>query len=120
MPNTTQIMRNGSRLLETRDRLLAETSATAPTSLRAEIAASWRRSREHGVRPDRFTVPRTPSRVATEVSGQVLRLAAGPVADAVGTDLAGTGVSLLVSDDEGRILDRRVPDAGLRAKLDRI
>jgi len=120
MPNTTQIMRNGRRLLATRDKLLAGTDVAATNSLRAEIAASWRRSRAHGVRPDRFTVPATPPGLETATSADMLRLAAAPVADAVGADLAGTGVSLLVSDHEARILDRRVPDAGLRARLDRL
>jgi transcriptional regulator of acetoin/glycerol metabolism len=122
MPNTTQIMRNGRRLLATRDELLTWQDTTSPglAPLRAEIAASWRRSRAHGVRPDRFTVPRTPPGLEAAASADLLRLAAAPVADAVGTDLAGTGVSLLVSDQEARIVDRRVPDAGQRAKLDRL
>jgi transcriptional regulator of acetoin/glycerol metabolism len=122
MPNTTQIMRNGSRLLATRDKLLTwqDAAGSGPAPLRAEIAASWRRSRAHGVRPDRFAVPRAKPHPETAPSADVLRLAAGPVADAVGTDLAGTGVSLLVSDHEARIIDRRVPDAGLRATLDRL
>jgi transcriptional regulator of acetoin/glycerol metabolism len=49
-----------------------------------------------------------------------LRLAAAPIADAVGADLAGTGVSLVVADREACILDRRVPDASLRNRLDRL
>jgi transcriptional regulator of acetoin/glycerol metabolism len=121
MPNTTQIMRNGRRLLATRDKLLTWQDTTSPglAPLRAEIAASWRRSRAHGVLPDQFTVPRSKPLPETS-SADVLRLAAAPVVDAVGADLAGTGVSLLVSDHQARILDRRVPDAGLRAKLDRL
>jgi transcriptional regulator of acetoin/glycerol metabolism len=113
-------MRNGSRLLEARERLLAGTDGAGPIPLRAEIAASWRRSKAHGVRPDRFTVPRALPRAEAAAVIDALRVAAGPVADAVGTDLAGTGVSLIVSDHEARILVRRAPDAGLRAKLDRL
>lgn len=135
MPNATQILRNGRRLIRTRDALLAggnpgtggellaeDESLTGDehrppgSGLRAEIAASWLRSLAHGVRPDRFSVPYA----APEASRDVLRVAAAPVADAVGADLAGTGVSLVVSDHEACILDRRVPDAGLRDKLDRI
>ncbi len=119
MPNATQILRNGSRLIRLRDALMAghRTGHRHPgTALRAEIAASWQRSVAHGVRPDRFSVPSA----APAGSADMLRLAAGPVADAVADDLAGTGVSLLVSDDGGCILDRRVPDASLRARLDRI
>ena len=116
MPNATQIMRNGSRLLAARDKLFAEQDAGFRVPLRAEIEASWRRSMAHGVRPDRFSVPA----VEAATWADVLLLAAGPVADAVGTDLAGTGVSLLVSDQGACIIDRRVPDAGLRTRLDRI
>jgi DNA-binding CsgD family transcriptional regulator len=86
------------------------------TGLRAEIAASWQRSLAHGVRPDQFSVPYAAPKPSTDK----LRLAAAPIADAVGGDLAGTDVSLLVSDHEACILDRRVPDASLRSRLDRI
>jgi DNA-binding CsgD family transcriptional regulator len=84
--------------------------------LRAEIAASWQRSLAHGVRPDRFSVPYAGPAPSTDK----LRLAAAPIADAVGADLAGTGVSLVVADHEACILDRRAPDASLRARLDRL
>jgi transcriptional regulator of acetoin/glycerol metabolism len=138
MPNATQILRNGSRLIRNRDALLAaepgitDEQATGDESLieslaadgrrrpgsrlRAEIAASWHRSAAHGVRPDQFCVPYA----APNASADILRLAATPVADAVGTDLAGTGVSLLVSDQEACILDRRAPDTSLRNALDRL
>jgi transcriptional regulator of acetoin/glycerol metabolism len=129
MPNATQILRNGRRLIRIREALLAigeptardeplaaEGRRTPGSGLRAEIAASWQRSLAHGVRPDRFRVPYA----APESSASILRLAAAPVADAVGADLAGTGVSLVVSDHEACILDRRVPDARLRDTLDRI
>jgi transcriptional regulator of acetoin/glycerol metabolism len=133
MPNATQILRDGRRLIRTRDALLAggeqgtgdvllaeddslDGDKQPGSGLRAEIAQSWHRSVALGVRPDRFCVPYA----AAEPCADVLRLAAAPVADAVGTDLAGTGVSLVVSDHHACILDRRVPDAGLRGKLDRI
>ena len=74
--------------------------------LREVIAASWKRSMAHGLRPDRFSVP-----YDGPAPAGVLGAAAGPVADAVGDDLAGTGVSLFVADHEARIVDRRVPDA---------
>jgi sigma-54 dependent transcriptional regulator, acetoin dehydrogenase operon transcriptional activator AcoR len=140
MPNATQILRNGSQLTRTREALFAgepgavnvpgagdepitedesldgDKRRRPGSGLRAEIAASWKRSVAHGVRPDRFCVPYA----APQASADVLRLAAAPVADAMGADLAGTGVSLVVSDHEACILDRRVPDSGLRDKLDRI
>jgi transcriptional regulator of acetoin/glycerol metabolism len=145
MPNATQILRNGSRLIRNRDVLLAGEPGAWDESLaedeprgehespprdesladrlrqpgiwlRAEIAASWQRSAAHGVRPDQFSVPFA----VPDPSREIMRLAAAPVADAVGADLAGTGVSLVVSDHEACILDRRVPDVGLRNALDRI
>jgi DNA-binding CsgD family transcriptional regulator len=108
---SAQIIRNGRRLIASRDKILAGQGGP----LREVIAASWQRSMAHGLLPDRYSVPY----VGPAPPG-VLADAAGPVADAVGADLAGTGVSLFVSDHEARIVDRRVPDARLRARLDRL
>lgn len=116
MANAAQILRNGSRLLGARDELLAGHEGIAFAAMRAEITASWRRSIEHGLRPDRFSVPYS----GTGEFASALRLAARPVADAVAVDLAGTDVSLALSDDEGCIIDRRVPDTQMRNRLDRI
>jgi DNA-binding CsgD family transcriptional regulator len=116
MPNAASILRNGNRLLGTRDELLAGRDAESLTALRNEITASWLRSMAYGVLPDRFSVPYAGTR---ESAGTLCR-AAGPVADAVEADLAGTSVCLIVSDSEGCIIDRRVPDAQLRERLDRI
>ncbi len=116
MANAAQILRNGSRLLGARDDLLAGLDSGEFAALRAEITASWQRSVELGVRPDRFDVPYT----GTGEFASALRAAVGPVADALADDLAGTSVSLLLSDDEGCIVDRRVPDAQMAARLDRI
>lgn len=112
MPNASRIMRNGRRLTGTREKIFTGQQG----ALRKEIAASWHRSMIHGVRPDQFSVPYT----ETAAQAGMLFLAAGPVADSVGGDLEGTGVSLLVSDHKACILDRRVPDTSLRADLDRI
>ena len=83
--------------------------------VREEIAASWRRSVSHGIMPDRLTVPYQAS-----VDGGRLERAARPVADQLSEDLAGTGVSLVLSDERALIIDRRVPDHELRAQFDRI
>jgi len=112
VPDASQIMRNGRWLTGVREKIFAGQESP----LRDVIAASWQRSMAHGLRPDRFSVPFAGVAVP---DGSLVR-AAAPVADAVGADLMGTGVSLVVSDHEACILDRRVPDAGLRAKLDRI
>jgi sigma-54 dependent transcriptional regulator, acetoin dehydrogenase operon transcriptional activator AcoR len=42
------------------------------------------------------------------------------VADQLSEDLAGTGVSLVLADEQALIIDRRVPDRHLRAQFDRI
>ncbi len=110
-PDAAQIMRNGRRLLRAREKILAGQGGP----LREVIAASWQRSMAHGLQPDRFSVPYDGAAPAGP-----LVAAAGPVADAAGADLAGTSVSLVVSDHQARILDRRVPDSGLRARLDRL
>ena len=111
-PDASQIMRNGRWLAGAREKIFAGQGSP----LRDVIAASWRRSMAHGLQPDRFSVPFA----GIAAPGGSLVRAAAPVADAVGADLTGTGVSLVVSDHEACILDRRVPDAGLRARLDRI
>ena len=108
---SAQIIRNGRRLIKARESILAGQGG----QLREVIAASWRRSMAYGLRPDQYSVP-----YEGPAPASVLAAAAGPVADAVGIDLEGTGVSLFVSDHEARILDRRVPDPGLRARLDRM
>lgn len=112
IPDVAHIMRNGRRLIKEREKIFAGQEGP----LRTEIAASWQRSMAHGLRPDRFSVPYA----GTAPQAGLLCLAAAPVADAVGGDLEGTGVSLIVSDHEARILDRRAPDAYVRARLDRI
>jgi transcriptional regulator of acetoin/glycerol metabolism len=116
MANAAQILRNGGRLLGSRDELLGDQDRQAFRELRREIMASWQRSIEFGVRPDRFDVPYT----GTGEFADALRTASVPVAEAVATDLAGTNVSVVLSDHEGCIVDRWVPDAALRARLDRI
>ena len=83
--------------------------------VREEIAASWRRSVSHGIMPDRLSVP-----YQAEVDGGRLERAARPVADQLSQDLAGTGVSLVLADEQALIIDRRVPDHDLRAQFDRI
>lgn len=42
------------------------------------------------------------------------------MADQLSEDLAGTGVSLVLADEQALIIDRRVPDHDLRAQFDRI
>lgn len=100
-------------LREARERFVS--SMQLDGEVRDEIAASWRRSVSHGIMPDRLNVPYQP-----EVDGGRLERAARPVADQLSEDLAGTGVSLVLADQQALIIDRRVPDRELRAQFDRI
>ena len=49
-----------------------------------------------------------------------LRRAAVPLVDRLQIDLEGTDVAIVVSDDDARILERRVPGAAMRSRLDAI
>ena len=85
-------------------------------TVRDEIDASWRRSQGAGLTPDRFEVPYT-----TDVDGDgPLVRAARPVLDQLGDDLEGSNISLVLTDAQGHLLDRRVTDRSLRTRLDRI
>jgi len=90
-------------------------SDTAP-AVREEIAASWQRSVLHGLRPDRIEASYDPD---LDLGGRFAR-AAGPVADQLSDDLAGSGVALLLADEQARVIDRRVSDLTFRVRLDQI
>jgi DNA-binding CsgD family transcriptional regulator len=83
-------------------------------NIRDEIAVSWRRSVLHGLRPDHIEAPYDPD---LDVGGRFAR-AAGPVVDQLSDDLAGMGVAVLLSDEQARLIDRRVSDVTLRDRLD--
>jgi DNA-binding CsgD family transcriptional regulator len=100
-------------LREARERFVSTTQLDG--QVREEIAASWRRSVSHGIMPDRLSVP-----YQREVDGGRLEGAARPVADQLSEDLAGTGVSLVLADEQALIIARRVPDRELRPQFDRI
>jgi DNA-binding CsgD family transcriptional regulator len=84
--------------------------------VRDEIGASWMRSASSGLSPDRLDVPRSSD---LDADGALVR-AARPVLDQLAEDLAATGTALVVSDADGRVLDRRVSERPLQHRLDRI
>jgi DNA-binding CsgD family transcriptional regulator len=86
------------------------------SAIREEIDASWQRSAGAGLTPDRFDVPFTAD-VDTDLP---LVRAAGPVIDGLADDLGPNRVSVVLTDDQGYLLDRRVADKTLRSRLDRI
>jgi DNA-binding CsgD family transcriptional regulator len=83
---------------------------------RNEIEASWQRSVRAGLTPDHLDVPYVTD---LEVGGLLAR-AAGPVLDQLADDLGMSAVSLVLTDDRGHLIDRRVSDSGLQSRLDRI
>jgi DNA-binding CsgD family transcriptional regulator len=82
-------------------------------AVRTEIAASWARSARCGVRRDRLDV--TCDR-ETE-TGEVGR-AGGSVLDRLADDFDGIAMSVILADDQARVIDWRVGTAGLAAVLD--
>jgi DNA-binding CsgD family transcriptional regulator len=89
---------------------------SVPDQVRAEIGASWRRSAASGLRPDRFEVPFDPD---VDSDGPLVQ-AARPVLQQLAVDLSGATVAVLLANERGQVLDRRVPDDSLIARLDRI
>ncbi len=100
--------------LRARDRFLG--GAGLDPSVRPEIGASWRRSMLNGVPADHL-----PDLPVDELDDEhrLLR-AAAPVLDRMADDIADVSMSLVLTDGEARILDRRVGVRRLRAALDRV
>jgi DNA-binding CsgD family transcriptional regulator len=93
--------------------LLAEVG-DLPT--REDIASSWHRSMAYGVSRDKPDIRIDTALESPERLERVVR----PAADRLSDDLAGTGVSLLLTDEQARVTDRIVPDHDLLATLDQI
>lgn len=87
-----------------------------PPSVRTEISDSWRRSVQAGLRPEQFDVPFE----STVDSDVLLVRAAVPVLDDLIGDLAGAVVGVVLTDERGHVIDRRVAHRGLRGDLDAI
>lgn len=87
-----------------------------PACVHAHIGASWQRSVASGLNPGQVQVPFDPD---LHRDGLLVR-AAGPVLDQLARDLAGARVAVLLTDDRGQIVDRRVDEPGLLAHLDRM
>ncbi|GAA4712202.1 sigma-54-dependent Fis family transcriptional regulator [Phytohabitans rumicis] len=85
-------------------------------TVRTHILASWRRSVTAGVPADRFDIPYDPD---LDFDGS-LAACAQPVLDRLQDQLSGMAVSVVLTDANGRLLDRRVGESHLRDKLDQI
>src|SRR5476649_1201247 len=101
-------------LMDELERLVS--SGGAPRSVREDIAASWERSLLAGLRPEHFEVPYVPD---IDEDGRLL-WAARPIIDRVSEDLEGSGIGLLLTDEHGHVITRRVNDRSVIRLFDRI
>lgn len=84
------------------------------TALRDPVLASWRRSRQCGVRPDTLAVPHDEE---TDIESR-FRWAAHPVLEDLAERLHGTSNAILLADSQARVIHRWVLDTGLLRILD--
>jgi transcriptional regulator of acetoin/glycerol metabolism len=99
-----------------RERELFLSSGVAPTGVREEIFASWRRCLSWSVPVDRLAPPYRPN---TGAGTRLLR-AAAPVLDAVIESLGDLPVCFLLSDAEGLVLDRHARPGQLVRRMDTV
>jgi transcriptional regulator of acetoin/glycerol metabolism len=84
--------------------------------VREPIMASWVRSRDYRVSADHFELPFAPN---PERSSSLTH-SAGAILAETDTQFSGEPVSLILTDAEGVVLERRTGDPGLRRHLDRV
>src|ERR1700730_17255637 len=107
---------NGAELdPATRDRFLESEGVDDP-EVRGTILASWRRSQFWGVPVDELTPPFRPE---TEIDSRLVH-AARPVLDRLEAALAGTPMSVILTDAHACVLDRRTGEPSLNEQLDKI
>jgi transcriptional regulator of acetoin/glycerol metabolism len=103
-----------SALIRTREHLLDTGELPGESTLRPEIANSWRRCMLHGVNPDRIALRDRPEPSDSSLIGRVARATLKRRAD----QLAHSSTGLLVSDKVGTVVERWTGDAQLSALLD--
>jgi transcriptional regulator of acetoin/glycerol metabolism/DNA-binding CsgD family transcriptional regulator len=81
-----------------------------------DIAESWRRSLLHGLVPERLVVGYEGQ---VDTDGALVR-AAGPVVESLRGDLTETRTSVVLADEHGQVIDRRILDVSLERRLDRV
>jgi sigma-54 dependent transcriptional regulator, acetoin dehydrogenase operon transcriptional activator AcoR len=99
-----------------RARRALEAGVELPADLPATIRYSWTRSRLAAAPMDRISVPY----LAPDVSGGRLLNAARPVLDRFAQQLAGTSVSLVLADPDGRVVGRWAADSSALRTLSRV
>lgn len=103
-------------LTRARERFLEGGTTDPDAVVRAEIAASWERSRAAGLDASRFEVPFVGD---LDFDGSLVHCAR-PVLDDLAEKLSGMAVAVVLTDAEGHLLDRRVGEDELRRRLDAI
>jgi transcriptional regulator of acetoin/glycerol metabolism len=99
-----------------RARRALERGAELPPELPETIRCSWTRSRLAAAPMDRIAVPY----VAADPAGERLLRAARPVLDRFAQQLAGTHVSLVLADPDGRVVGRWAGDKSALRRLSRV
>lgn len=87
-----------------------------PQAARAVIASSWARSLRRGLQPDGVAFPYQ----ADFDDAARLTWAAEPVITRLARDIEGSGLGVVVSDEHGHIIDRRVDDPAVARLFDQI
>jgi transcriptional regulator of acetoin/glycerol metabolism len=98
-----------------RERFLAEGEAIAGT-VREEILNSWRRSRFSSVDVDRIEPP---YRADLDLDNRLVR-GARPVLDRLERELADEPMTVVLTDPDAWVLERRSGDRALQRKLDKV
>jgi transcriptional regulator of acetoin/glycerol metabolism len=101
-------------LVRAKQRFLETGTLPADAAVRAEIAASWRRSVLSGLTP----AEAAPVYDATATLDGQVWVAAEPVVERRGAQLADASTALIIADRHGRILHRSTRDTGLQKLFD--
>jgi sigma-54 dependent transcriptional regulator, acetoin dehydrogenase operon transcriptional activator AcoR len=100
---------------KSRERFLTQ-QEPAPQTVRGAILASWQRSQELHVAADKIEMFYEPDvQLDTRLSRSAL-----PVLRALGTQLEGQSVSVILTDATGLVLTRMTGDRALESHLDRV
>ena len=100
---------------ESRERFLTQ-QAPAPQTVRDAILASWRRSQELHVAADKIEMSFEPD---VQLDTRLSR-SAQPVLRALGEQLEGQSVSVILTDATGLVLTRMTGDRALESHLDQV
>ena len=108
--------RSRSALDRAREYFVDRGSVNARGVVRPEIVDSWERSRNAGVDATQLALPYEPD---LDFDGSLTHCAR-PVLDDLAERLSGMSVAVVLTDADGRVLERRVGEGELQRRLDEI